>query len=309
MDDGQNINDSEWKIFADELLEKSKYSFISSIETYNKIICANKLETFVILMVNAWELFLKSKLLYSERNMAAIYYNKKDMKSYSIAKVLRKIYCEDNSAIRKNIEFLIEMRDQATHLLVSEVSPDVSRLFQASVNFYIQEYTSFTGENIFESQNIGMLSLVIPGNTDFLKIRSKYGAKIFDRITNFKNKINDTEDTLGKDAGLFIVPVVEKLHLEKSKTKADFTVTTGDDAQDAIQILKHINDPKDVYFYKFSDVITKIKNIDSNFSSHILTNIIKADKIKSNREYSFEMIVGQYRYSEKFINYLTTKLK
>lgn len=121
------------------LLEKSVEAYILSLETINRLSIKYRVETFCYLLCNAWELLLKSKILNDSASRAAIYYKKKRSKprrSLALRDCLKKVFTDENSPIRINIEKIADLRDQSAHLVLSHVPRDVLGLFQASVLNY-----------------------------------------------------------------------------------------------------------------------------------------------------------------------------
>ncbi|TYR84308.1 DUF3644 domain-containing protein, partial [Citrobacter freundii] len=112
-----------------------------------------------MLSVNAWELLLKAELL-KYLGMDAVF--KKNGYSVSITDAINK-RLQQNDPVKKNLDTLIELRDGAIHLLLPELQPELSRLFQANVLNYQQRYLKETGMSPLAGQSVGMLSLVVDG--------------------------------------------------------------------------------------------------------------------------------------------------
>jgi hypothetical protein len=153
-----------------ELLSKSVSAMLSAIEAYNKPDHKYREETFSILALNAWELLLKSKLLYEKGNkLSNLYiYESKKLRDGSqshrkyikrnrsgnplvigIKKAINVIESERLADIpelvKRNIDALIEVRDNAVHLINRH--PEFSKVIQeigtASVCFWQVENTEF----------------------------------------------------------------------------------------------------------------------------------------------------------------------
>ncbi|MCX9045006.1 DUF3644 domain-containing protein, partial [Citrobacter portucalensis] len=139
---------------------------------YNRPTLDNRVEAFCILSVNAWELLLKAELLkYS--GMDAVF--NKNGYSVSITDAINK-RLQQNDPVKKNLDTLIELRDGAIHLLLPELQPELSRLFQANVLNYQQRYLKETGMSPLAGQSVGMLSLVVDGpKSDISTIKENYG--------------------------------------------------------------------------------------------------------------------------------------
>ena len=94
-----------------KLLGNSIEAMMAAVEIYNKPAIEYREECFVILLVNAWELFLKAVL---SKNRNSIYYNKKrgePYRTYSWQDAFRKAETLFPSAIqvrpvRRNLELI-----------------------------------------------------------------------------------------------------------------------------------------------------------------------------------------------------------
>jgi hypothetical protein len=118
------------------LLEKSVQAVVSAIEIYNKPDFKYREESFSILMVNAWELLLKAKILKDNNNSLTTLYiidKERSLKrdgapkknpcyklnrannflTIDIYSALKKLTLD--SILRENIDLLIEIRDNAIH--------------------------------------------------------------------------------------------------------------------------------------------------------------------------------------------------
>ena len=115
---------------AKQILEKSVAASVSAIEIYNKPDFKYREETFSVLMINAWELLLKAKILSENNdNLKSIYLYNKDKspkKNYSgniltisINKAIKRLNENKmlNEYCQKNIEGLIEIRNNSIHFL------------------------------------------------------------------------------------------------------------------------------------------------------------------------------------------------
>ncbi len=125
------------------LLDKSIEAALSAIELYNKPNFNYREESFTILMLNAWELLLKAKVLKDNKGKLTSLYvpinkNKKDgskSKKITYKKNRAKNYLTldlntlinrliTDSNLKKSLEILIEIRDNSIHFMNS------SKLFE-----------------------------------------------------------------------------------------------------------------------------------------------------------------------------------
>ena len=141
------------------LLDKSLASAISAIEIYNKPDFKYRVETFSILIINAWELLLKSKILKDSRNdLRAIqiqgkpankngesskrFYPKLNRSGNPMTIEIKRAIEKANisNALKDNLFILIEVRDNAIHFLNEDplISKRVSEIGMANLKSYIK---------------------------------------------------------------------------------------------------------------------------------------------------------------------------
>jgi hypothetical protein len=111
---------------SDTLVDKSVQAVLAAIEIYNKPDFNYREETFSILLINAWEILLKAKIVKDGlENMESLYIQDKDNKvdfvksrsgnyrTISIGKAINVISLDE--ILKANLFVLIELRDNAIH--------------------------------------------------------------------------------------------------------------------------------------------------------------------------------------------------
>jgi len=97
------------------LLKKSQGTFLLSLEVFNKPTIEYRTESFSILFTNAWELLLKAYLFQTSggQKISISRRKKKNQKreSLKIDECLRKVFSNDKNPIRRNIEYISEIRN------------------------------------------------------------------------------------------------------------------------------------------------------------------------------------------------------
>lgn len=68
-----------------KIVDKSFDAFLISIENYNKPHLKNKVEVFAILIINAWELLLKAKIIKDSGDSKSIFKHVKGKEEYTIS--------------------------------------------------------------------------------------------------------------------------------------------------------------------------------------------------------------------------------
>lgn len=147
-----------------KLLQNAEAALISAIEIYNKPNFAYREETFAILALNAWELLVKAKLLHEHRNdprCLYVYYAPKTKNDRTSKKLRVKRNRTGNimtvsfdnclaalekkgivvpGPVKKNIEALTEIRDNAVHYMNAspQLAKQVLEIGTASLGNFIE---------------------------------------------------------------------------------------------------------------------------------------------------------------------------
>lgn len=266
----------------------------------------NLVEAFTIMMVNAWELLLKAEILKVE-GYDKIFYD--DDRSLSVSDALKR-RLQEKDPVLINLEILIDLRDQAVHLLIPELQPQLSRLFQATVLNYQTRYKNEMGNAPLAGQSVGMLSLVLDGpKPEIALIQKQYGKHTANSVSKFINKFNKT--AMEVDSTEFSIPIDYRLALVKREDESDLSLSVGDEGEGAIIITK-TRDPELTHPYHQREALDEInKRQDIAFiKSGAFQAVLSKHRIKKQKKSEFRYeIDGRPRYSEKFIVWFVENLK
>lgn len=292
--------------FHEKLVGRSLDAFTLALEVYNRPSLKNRVEAFTIMMVNAWELLLKAEVLKVD-GYDKIFYDGE--KSISISEALKR-RLQQKDPVRINLETLIALRDQAVHLLIPELQPQLSRLFQATVLNYQTRYRNEMGNAPLAGQSVGMLSLVVDGpEPDVAIIQKIYGKHAAKSVEKFIKSFDETSNEMNSNE--FSIPVDYKLALVKREDESDLSLSVGDTGEGAIIITK-TKDPDVTHPYRTQEAINEInKRQDSVvIKSGAFYAVLAKHEIKKQKksDMCFE-IDGIPRYSEKFINWFVDNVK
>jgi|GEM_PF-1962796 len=121
----KDMHEQQEATLSGKLSGKSIQAALSAIEVYNKPDFKYREESFAILMVNAWELLLKAKLILDNKEQEACIHEKKDGKvilsmsgnprTISISKAIGIVALDQ--VLKDHLLGLIELRDNAIHLM------------------------------------------------------------------------------------------------------------------------------------------------------------------------------------------------
>lgn len=150
---------------SQRLAKKSVNAILAALEIYNKPDCKYREESFCILMINGFELLFKAKILSdnSEKiNSLYVYENKKGKKDKILKqKIIKRnrTYTIDinrcmnlllsqggiTNNIKENIDILIEIRDNAIHLLnnSNNLKQKIYSICVASIKNYVKLFENW----------------------------------------------------------------------------------------------------------------------------------------------------------------------
>ncbi|MCM7590349.1 DUF3644 domain-containing protein [Enterobacter chuandaensis] len=288
------------------LLKRSLDAFILSLEIYNRPSLDNRIEAFCILSVNAWELLLKAELIKS-CGLTTVF--NKNGYSISISEAINK-RLHQTDPVKKNLDVLIELRDGAIHLLLPELQPELSRLFQANVLNFQQRYLNETGVSPLAGQSVGMLSLVIDGpKSDLATIKENYGEMTANVAKDFLTRFHKSVDE--QNSNEFSISIDYKLTLTKSEKDSDLSLGVGSNGSNAI-IIRETRDPDITHPYYQSSAIGRINELLKNraITRYSFNAIIQKHNIqKAKRSEMHYTIDERHRYSESFIQWVIKNME
>ncbi len=292
--------------FHDKLVSRSLDAFTLALEVYNRPSMKNRVEAFAIMMVNAWELLLKAEILKAEGYEKI--FNDGD-KSISISDAVKR-RLQEKDPVRINLETIIDLRDHAIHLLIPELQPQLSRLFQATVLNYQTRYRNEMGNAPLAGQSVGMLSLVVDGPApEVALIQKLYGKHAAQSVSKFIQRFDETSKIV--DSTEFSIPVDYRLALVKREDESDLSLSVGDAGEGAIIITK-TKDPDATHPYHTNESLDEINKRQATISikSGAFQAVLNKHKINNQTKSDMRWVIdGRPRYSEKFIRWFVDNLK
>src|SRR5690554_3719800 len=116
-----------------ELLIKSEEAYLMSIEIINKPTIKYRTEGFCFFICNAWELMLKAFLIRREKSIDAIMFKDKN-RSISLTDCVNRVFTSTTDKTKVNLNFIINIRNKATHMIVPEFDYELSSFFQQNIS-------------------------------------------------------------------------------------------------------------------------------------------------------------------------------
>ncbi len=251
------------------LLGNALSALASAIEIYNKPRIQYREECTVILLVNAWELLLKA-ILSKER--VRIFYPKRrnqPYRTYSLSDALNRATpffpaAADFDATAKNLELLVEYRDNAVHFYNQPgFGVLIYALAQTAITNFRDLVKAVFAKDLSAEVNLSLLPLALGTPLDpieFVKARQA-DATTPRSVRQFTARLRDLVadlETNGRDTGRLFTVFRTQLVSTKKIGQADFTVgvQAGAGAGPPILVQRAI-DPNRTHPYRESDIITR----------------------------------------------------
>lgn len=300
------------------LIDKSIEAFIMGLEVYNKPTIRSRVEGFSFFIVNAWELLLKSEMI--KRGMSIYYKNNQD-RTVSADVAVRKIYPDEHTRIRLNLEKIIELRNISTHYITEDYEQKYVPLFQACVLNYANELMRF--EHIDISERIAPNFLTLTTKYEPLtneQIRMKYSPEVAEKFIQQANEIDVLSSTYDSDK--FAINIRQNLYITKKKDEADFKVSIENGSDNKVAIVKELKDPADTHKYTFNTVVTAIRekmaknniriDYEKGFNKYVLKLVMDFYDVKSEPKFAYKHEFGKnerYTYSQQFVDFVFDEIK
>ena len=246
---------------AAKLVEKSLDAFVMALETINRLSVRYRLEAFCFLICNSWELLLKARIASQANDARAIYYDER--RTHDLRMCLRKVFSEKDP-VRRNVELVATLRDEATHLVISEVPREVMGMFQACVLNYYKLAREWFKVDLSARVSVGMMTIVYdfdPAQSDAAAVilKGSLGRVEAEFLSRFCADLHKEFDELGKPPELMI-DIAYRLVLTKSPGDADISLTAGPDGV-MTRIVEVPKDPGKTHPYRQKDAIEEINRV------------------------------------------------
>jgi len=289
------------------LLEKSQQAAISAIEIYNKPDFKYREESFCILMVNAWEILLKAKILRDNKNaLNSIYVPSKTLTKNQ--KKTKRFYPKPNRAgnpltidiftalqrlnidkiLKQNIELLVEIRDNSIHFVNKEkyLEKKVLEVGIATLKSYVEVFNEWFDEDLSKFNFYLMpLSFFHPSEMESFSVK-KIDQQTNNLIKYIKNRERyyPTNDANKHHISLQLKTVFQKVAKGDKDTAMPVRITTDKNAP-AVRIEQE-SAFKAKYTFDHSELLKNCKNRYSNFREGEKFNELKRNTLKQDKKYA-----------------------
>lgn len=308
-----------------QLLEHSKRSYIAAIDTYNRIGSVCRIEGFCFYMTNAWELLLKARMIQKTEDVKCIYTKKKRgerLKTKSVDECIKNVFQDELNPVRKNIEWISELRNEAVHFMISELESIYITYFQAcAINYsnYVKEWFKIEINDEFDFPILSLFTLATDKMIDVSILKGKYDKQVIDFIIRMQNLDKEIRELkIDNSKAQLYVPVEYKAAIVKNPKDADMLLAKGEGTSGLLTVAV----PRDVektHPYLFAEVKKRImEEFDASvfpskkkeFQCHDAMCITTVNHFLDDNRYVYRQIRPiVWRYTELFIEYVIQRIK
>jgi hypothetical protein len=298
-----------------KLLDKSVEAYILALETINRLSIQYRVETFTYLICNAWELLLKARILDQTKQKGSIYYIRQrgeKQRTLALRDCLKKEFPNEHDPIRRNIERIADLRDEAVHLVISDVPKNVLELFQACVLNYHKHLFGWFDVSLADRVSPGMMSIVYdfsPEEVDIQSpvLRKKLGKDAADYLTEYQARLQQDAEELGNPS-TFSIGIGYSLALTKKPADADITLSSRASGTNT-KLVEVPKDPSKTHPHLQKGVIARVNTElggEKVLNQYDIQCVVKVFGVKKRPEHFYQGSVSGSpgQYSGAFVEWL-----
>jgi hypothetical protein len=295
-----------------QLVDKSVAAALAAIEVYNKPDFRYREESFVILLVNAWELLLKAKILKDSKNRLSSLYihcgknNRKIKRSRTgnpltidLFAAMQKLGLD--AVVTENLSSLVEIRDTAVHFHNDDGVRYVAfTLGVAALRNYQQLAKEWFKKNL---ASYHFYILPIGFSHSFQTFRLLDVESTPPAVANlFKGVADSQAKTTTEGPYYFACEITTELKsAKKFADAADMTVKVDANAKDAAVVITQLKRKLDQYPLSYTELVGRVKKALPEVKPSLIAEIIKKYKLKNNEAfaaYSFSTKAQEQAYEK-----------
>ena len=273
------------------LLHKSHEAMLQALQIINNPTLIYRLESFLILFINSWELLLKAKILKDTKKIGSVQFS--ENKSITFDKALNILFTSESDPIKENLVVIEELRNEATHMVVPIIPSVAIMIFQAGIFNYNKLLGEWFDRKIDEKSAGAMMFLISSLDPNSISIDNALLSKRITKevalvLKQWENKVASKISTLGeRTLNEFVIPIDVNISSVKNPNKAHILakIINDDNASDVVMAFKYQR-PIDKYPLSSKKLLEVVKRKKPNVKQNRIYDLIKELKIKENPDYS-----------------------
>lgn len=308
------------------LVNKSKEAFIVGLELYNRPTIRYRVEGCAFMLCNAWELMLKAYFI-QKYGEDFIYYKDNPNRTLSLEDCVRKIYTNEHSPIRQNLDRIIDLRNTGTHFIVEEYEGIYAPILKANVSNYDKQLKKLMGIEISDELPINYSALTVRrSDFRFEESRVRYSPNVLDRLLRTVDDVAVDSNLINSEA-YASKEILELRETKKKDADITFRIANSDESAIPTKRITRVIDPSVRYPLRNKALVAKInEKLDrehiaiyyagkkkSKFSTSDFQLFDKYYGIKGNPLYSYNTSLNSenpyYAYSQQTIEFIFNILR
>jgi len=217
--------------------------------------------------------------------------------------------------VKINVIKISELRNNAMHLVIPFVPPDIMGLFQAGVINYTKKLQEWFNLSLSDRVTPGMMALTYDIDPSELslenpRISKRLPTETIKWIKEFQKDINVTKTQLRQgETSQFHIPITFNLAFVRNPKKADIVLSAGGEAAESGIIIEVPKDPDKTHPNRQKEVIERFnKRMEGKVSINpydclVIKKIYKVDK-RAEWFYQSKIAGHSPQYSDEYIDWL-----
>jgi hypothetical protein len=278
-----------------QLLDKSLAAALAAIEVYNKPTIAYREESSVILLINAWELLLKAKILKDGRNKLSSLYVPQGKRKWKRTRMGNPFTLDIGAAMQRldldpivieNLCSLVEIRDTAVHFMNDDSLPYVVfTLAVAALKNYQQLCKQWFSQSLADYH---FFIMPLSFTHDFRTFSSLDVRKSPPVIANLLKAVSEAQGRVGVSDNFFFACEIGTTFVSAKKfaQAADLNVRIDSQSTDEPVVVTQTKRKLDQYPLSFTELVERVRSEVPAARQKDITDAMKTLNIKSRKEYA-----------------------
>lgn len=282
----------EHEALAWRLVHKSIEAIVLALEVINKPSIGYRLEDFLFLFINAWELLLKARLVSAAKDTAAIQDRSDPSKTVTFAWALKENFPSNTDATRMNLSRIEDLRNNATHLFIDVVPPNVLLICQAGILNYARHLEEWFNRSLGDRIPLGMIFLVSEFDPRSFSLESpalsrRIPTDAIAYLRQWQDRVKADINSLADDqVGQYAIKIDLNLSLTNNQSKADILASFQPQAGDTAAVCIRFQRLIDKYQYSYTGLMAAIKAKRPGTKQSEVNAVIARCNIKDNPEFA-----------------------
>jgi hypothetical protein len=256
---------------------------------------------------------MKAKLLSDGRKIFHRKKRKQPRRSLSLDECLDSTFVFDRDPVKMNIKAVSELRNNAIHLVIPFVPPDIMGLFQAGVLNYPKMLEAWFGIGLSDRVPLGMMALIYDfdpkiHSLEHAKMSRKLPSETIRWLTAFQQDVRNKAASLGDQTAQFYIPINLKLAIVRNPNRADIVLSVGAAGQKTL--ISEV--PKDIdksHPHRGKEVIALVNQKVGKpiINSYDIVCVRRLHNIEQRADFYYKSKHTPRLYSERFVEWLISK--